>query len=387
MKQPSQRILKNCLKRTRMIKANFKPEKIYIDSHAAGYPLTEKIRQNTKGIPFEVFESVHELLEDVRMFKDPVSFGKKNLFLTVQKGEFIKPCPCTPGYIGCNYFIVNLDLNCPLDCSYCILQHYLNNSFLTIHVNRDDLWTQLDTFLAGQKRDGLRIGTGELGDSLALDHLTESSKDLISYFRNKNNVLFELKTKTINIENILSVEPAENVIISWSLNAEKIAESEEKGAPSISERLGAAQDVARKGFRLGFHFDPLVLHPDWEKGYSTVIKSLLSSVDPDRIAWISLGTLRFTPHLKPIIRKRFPDSQIFYEELIRGKDGKFRYFKPVRFRLYKKIIDCLRREGGGRIPLYFCMESQEIWQGLLQKKPRGKDDVERTISLPLGRIA
>ena len=385
MKQPSRRILQNCLKRTRMIEANFKPDKIYIDSQAAGYPLTEKIQHNTKGIPFEIVGSVHELLEDVRTVKDPVSFGKKNLLLTVQKGEFIKPCPCTPGYIGCNYFIINLDLNCPLDCSYCILQHYLSNPFLTIHVNREDLWIQLDTFLANQKRDGLRIGTGELGDSLALDHLTESSKDLISYFRKKKNVLFELKTKTINVENILAVEPAENVIVSWSLNTDKMAASEERGVPSVAERLEAAQKLAGKGFRLGFHFDPIILHPGWEKGYKTVIKSLLSSVDPDRIAWISLGTLRFAPHLKPIIRKRFPESRIIYEELIRGRDGKFRYFKPVRFRLYKNIIDCLRREGGGRIPLYFCMESREIWQEVLKKKPRGKEDVERTISLPLGR--
>lgn len=368
-----------------MNKPHFRPEKIYIDSQAAGYPLTEKIQQNTKGIPFEVVESVQKLLEDVGTFKDPVSFGKKNILLTVQKGDFIKPCPCTPGYIGCNYFIINLDLNCPLDCSYCILQHYLSNPFLTIHVNRADLWAQLDTFLAGHKRKGLRIGTGELGDSLALDHLTESSKDLISYFRNKNDVLFELKTKTINVENILAAEPAENVIVSWSLNAEEMAAREEKGAPSISERLEAAQKVAGKGFRLGFHFDPLILFPGWEKGYKRVLKSLLSSVNPDRIAWISLGTLRFAPHLKPIIRKRFPESRIFYEELIRGKDGKFRYFQPIRYRLYKNIIDCLRREGGGKIPLYFCMESLEIWQGLLKKKPRGKEDVERTISLPLGR--
>jgi hypothetical protein len=56
-----------------MNKAHFKPEKIYIDSQAAGYPLTEKIQQNTKGIPYEVVESVHELVEDVGMFKDPVS--------------------------------------------------------------------------------------------------------------------------------------------------------------------------------------------------------------------------------------------------------------------------------------------------------------------------
>ena len=369
-----------------MIKANFKPDKVYIDNHAAGYPLTEKILQKTKGIPCEIIDSVPEFLEDVRTVKDPLSFGKKNLFLTVQKGEFIKPCPCTPGYLGCNYFIINLDLNCPLDCSYCILQQYLSNPFLTIHVNRADLWAQLDFFLTSHRRAGLRIGTGELGDSLALDHLTESSSDLISYFRQKKDVLFELKTKTLNLENVLSSEPSDNIIISWSLNTEDMADSEERGAPAVKERILAARLVSERGFRLGFHFDPIIFYPDWEKGYKRVIKALLSSVDPDRIAWISLGSLRFAPRLKPIIQKRFSESRIIYEELIRGKDGKFRYFMPLRLQLYREVIECIREEGGKRIPLYLCMESQEIWQEVLKIKPRSKEDVERTISLPLGGV-
>ncbi len=92
-----------------------------------------------------------------------------------------------------------------MNCSYCILQNYLSNPFITVHVNRQDLWNRLDEFLAAYKNKMIRLGTGELGDSLALDHLTESSKDLISYFRSKTFVLFELKTKTLNIENLFSV--------------------------------------------------------------------------------------------------------------------------------------------------------------------------------------
>jgi len=368
-----------------MIESVFLPQKIYIDRAAADYPLTEKILQKTSGIPFEVIASVDELLREIGTVEDPISQGKKNLLLTVQKGEFIKPCPCTPGYVGCNYYIINLDLNCPLDCSYCILQQYLSNPFLTIHVNREDLWAQLDAFLSNQSGcSGLRIGTGELGDSLALDHLTESSRDLISYFGEKTNVLFEIKTKTVNVENILAAEPKENTIVSWSLNTEEMAASEEKGAPSISERIETARGVGRLGYRLGFHFDPLILYPDWEDGYAQTIKSLLTNVDPGRIAWISLGTLRFAPPLKPIIQKRFPASRIIYEELVRGKDGKLRYFRPLRLRIYRTIVDCLRRAGGERIPLYFCMESGEIWREVLKKKPRGKEDVQRNISLPLG---
>lgn len=362
----------------------FFPEKIYIDRKVLGSPLVDRIIKNAEKIPAEIVNCVPDMLKETCSSKDPVAKGKKNLLLTFQKGEFIKPCPCTPGYIGCNYFIINAELNCPLDCSYCILQHYLTNPFITVSVNREDLWAQADAFLDKHKKRGIRIGTGELGDSLALDHLTENSREMMAYFRTKKNVLFEFKTKTENIEHILSSKPFENIIISWSLNSSAMAETEEKGAPSIDRRIQAARLVAERGFRVGFHFDPIIIHPHWKEGYAAVIEALLASVHPARIAWISLGSLRFSAKLKPIIQKRFPESRIILEEMVRGKDGKFRYFKPLRAELVRTVTDFIRKSGGERIPLYLCMESREIWEKGLQKKPRSKEDVERSISLLLG---
>ncbi|MGD2245876.1 MAG: radical SAM protein [Candidatus Aminicenantes bacterium] len=367
-----------------MSKQKFFPKKIFVEKKSLGFPQTGTVIKNADGIPVEVINSVSTVLEDVAFAKDPVSTGKEHLLLTLQKGDFIKPCPCTPGYIGCNYFIINLDLNCPLDCTYCILQHYLTNPFLTVHVNKQDMWTQFDKFFERFKKRSFRIGTGELGDSLALDHLTENSKDLITYFRTKTNVLFELKTKTVNVKNVLAVDPAENIILSWSLNSERMAFLEEKGAPTVHQRLEAAREVCERGYRVGFHFDPILFYPGWEEGYAAVIDSLRTAIDPSRIAWISLGSLRFSPPLKPIIQKRFPNSRIIYEEMIRGIDGKFRYFRPLRLELYRKIVKFIKKGGGNKIPLYFCMENQDIWEKALGIKPRGKEDVETSLSLPLG---
>ena len=366
-----------------MINGEFYPKKIFIDKSSLDFPLTQTILRNASSIPVEIVENIQGLIDEINTSKDPVGEGKKFLLVTQQKGEFIKPCPCTPHYMGCNYYIINLDLNCPLDCTYCILQHYLTNPLITAQVNLRDLWDQLDIFLQKMKNRIIRIGTGELGDSLVLDHITENSKQLISYFREKENVLLELKTKTVNIKNILAAEPAENIIIAWSINSFKMAEQEENGSPSISDRIDAAQLVVRRGFRVAFHFDPLVRYPGWREGYEEVIEELLRKVDPVSIAWISLGSLRFAPQLKPIIKSRFPKTKIVYEELIRGKDGKYRYFKPLRMQLYKEIIGFIKRNGGRDIHLYFCMESREIWKRMLEKKPRGEDEVSKLLSSPL----
>ena len=85
---------------------------------------------------------------------------------------------------------------------------------------------------------------------------------------------------------------------------------------------------------------------------------------------------------KGMIKKRSPDSRIVYEELIRGEDGKLRYFKPLRLHLYRMIVDQIQIRVGDRVPLYFCMESKEIWRKMLGKKPKGREMIESYLSLP-----
>jgi spore photoproduct lyase len=359
------------------------PEKIVIQKESLDFPLTDKILERASHVPFEIVENADDLIADLETARDPLLLGKKILWITQQKGVYVKPCPCTPEYIGCNYFIINTDLNCPLDCSYCILQNYLDNPLITVHVNTDHLWREMDLFLSRHRNRIIRIGTGELGDSLVLDHLTDRSIELIGYFKDKKNALFELKTKTTNISNVIEIPPSENIVIAWSLNSEKIAEEEEKGAPSVRQRIEAARSVVSRGYRVAFHFDPIIRSPGWEEGYARVVELMLTQIDPKKIAWISLGSLRFPPPLKEVIAKRSPQSRILYEELIRGKDGKYRYFKPLRIELYQKIVKCLGN-AGRKIPLYFCMESKEIWKKVLKKEPKGKEEVETYLSLPFG---
>jgi len=369
-----------------MSKKEYFPKRIFIEKDSFDYPLTRKIIKNTLGVPSEIIENPQNLIDEIKLSEDPKKEGKKYLLITQQRGEFIKPCPCTSHYIGCNYFIINLDINCPLDCSYCILQHYLSNPMIVVHVNTKDMWKPLDAFLYRNRKRILRIGTGELGDSLALDHITERSRDLISYFKNRKNVIFELKTKTVNIKNILDIEPADNIVIAWSLNSNKIARTEEKNAPSVNERIEAARQVKKRGYRVAFHFDPIIHYPGWEEGYGEVINELFRKINPFKIAWISLGSLRFHPDLKTIIKERFPETRIIYDEFIRGKDGKLRYFKPIRFQLYKRIVSLINRNCGGKVPLYFCMESAELWERILMIKPKGKEEVEKYLSLPFGKL-
>lgn len=360
------------------------PDKIFVTEDSKEHSITRSILENSPHIPVEFIPDSRELIADVRIARDPVGVGKKLLLVTHQKGQYVKPCPCTPKYIGCNYFIINTELNCPLDCSYCILQLYLDNPLITVHTNDVKLFRQLDDFLHKNRTRSLRIGTGELGDSLALDHLTNRSAELISYFAAWPNALFELKTKTVNIKNILAHKPPQNVVVAWSLNSHQIALEEEIGAPSVHDRIQAARIVSQAGYRVGFHFDPIIHHEGWKDGYAEIIDDLMAGIEMNKIAWISLGSLRFPPALKPVIQKRFARTKIIYEEFITGRDGKLRYPKSLRVRLFKHVFDDIKKAGGGKIPVYFCMESGDIWKDVQKKTPRSKQEVEKLLTSPLG---
>ena len=291
-----------------------------------------------------------------------LSAGKKHLYLCRQRGRFFKPCPGTREYQCCGYHVLNIGMNCPMDCVYCILQAYLNNPWLSFFVNSEDLFAELDQELLAHPERLYRIGTGEFTDSLALDSLTGLAPRLVEYMGQTANGVLELKTKSVSVHNLAGLPHHGRTVLAWSLNSPAIAKQEELRTAGLEERLAAAARCAEWGYLLAFHFDPIIWHPDWEEGYRHTIRRLFAVVPRERILWISLGALRFLPALKNIAGERFPHSRFFYQEFIDGLDGKSRYFRTQRLEMYQVLADELRRHAAENTCIYFCMESAVIWR-------------------------
>ncbi|MDH5510767.1 MAG: hypothetical protein OEZ32_10490 [Nitrospinota bacterium] len=278
--------------------------------------------------------------DGLAMAADPVAQGKRTLFLAPNRGRFIRKCPGTMGLVCCNYWVMDLVEGCAMDCSYCVLQGYLTDRRIRLAVNMDDLERELDAELSAT--DGpIRLGTGELSDSLMFDHELGLSSMLIAMIRSRPRVQLELKTKTANIENILETEPVDNVVIAWSLNAPALGK-EEIGASSIERRIKAASRVVSAGWKVAFHFDPLVIHAGWEEGYRQTAAMLADAVEPGRVQWISLGALRFHPSMKDVIRRRFGPEGILRGEFVLCPDNKLRYAKPIRRSLFDTVKNALQ---------------------------------------------
>jgi spore photoproduct lyase len=335
-------------------------ERIYLDVKAEKDSVSEIVLKALPNIPVETVQDKRSLIKRFSSLPDPIGVGKKHLFITYFYGRRLKPCPGTSNHICCGYFVINAVTNCPMDCSYCVLQGYLNNPLLTLYTNWDDLIQEINDFLSIDCHSLSRLGTGELSDSLALESIFPFSQFLIPFFAKRQNGILELKTKSANVDPVLNLDHRGETVISWSLNSPKMVENEERRTASLKERIAAAGKCQEKGYPLGFHFDPLIYHEGWEKEYQETIRQLFKQIDPRRVVWVSLGGFRYPPDLKAIAQERFPKTEVFLGELFPGKDAKFRYLREIRTEMYQKMVGWLK-EVDPNLFVYLCMESKEVW--------------------------
>ena len=344
-----------------MIRTTF--ESIVIDPSVEETPLAVAVRRNA-GATEVISAPTAGFAADTRHVGRTA--GKRFLLVERFQGHAVKLCQgLKPGYACCNLHTLAEANNCSMECTYCILQFYMNSPHLSVFANTMDLQAEILRRVALASPRLLRIGTGELSDSLLLDPLTESTRQMVPFFRRLPNAVLELKTKTDNIENLLELGSAGKTVVSWSVNPSEIVEREELKTAPLRRRLAAARALAFQGYPIGFHIDPMIDYLDWQDGYAALVDALLDAVPPQQIAWISIGSLRFPPSMKATVASRFPRSELRYGELVRGADGKLHYLRPQRIEMYRWVVERLRRQirdpSQGPV-LYLCMESPEVWE-------------------------
>ncbi len=361
----------------------YEPDAVFVEHSSKDYSFTQEILSRLSHVPVYEIQDVGQLEKQFKTSQpDVFGAGKKNLVLSRFNGSFLKKCPgASPGMVCCNYYVVNLSKNCIYDCSYCFLQDFLNNNPLQVaYVNVEDLFQELEEVFTQFPDRAFRVGTGEVTDSLALDSLIPYSQLLIPFFNRQKNAVLELKTKSDRIENLLNQTDPTNVIVSWSINPQQVIDLEEKGTPGLENRLHAASLCVEKGYQVGFHLDPIILIPGWEKAYRELVDTLFDFIPASQMEWVSLGSFRYRSSLKPIIKSRHPETLLFTGEHLPGKDGKFRYLRPIRNHAYETIRGFLQ-ENSKDLSIYLCMETKEVWEGVTGKTPRSDEKLDAFFDL------
>ncbi|MGA0241942.1 MAG: SPL family radical SAM protein [Candidatus Marinamargulisbacteria bacterium] len=297
--------------------------------------------------------------------------GKKSIEYVPYKGEKMDTCATIhDDYVCCNVKVLKSVSNCPFDCSYCFLQNYLTNPQLEVVKDNDQLIHEINTNITSQPWRFFRIGTWELGDSLALENDTGQAQKLIEYFRTVPNAVLELKTKSDVVDPILNCDHQQKTVVSWSLNTDYIIRTEEHKTAPLNQRLNAMKKAVDANYLIGLHFDPMIYYADWEADYMTLLSQVHAVVPSHQIAWVSIGSLRFNPEQKRLIENNFRGTQLTCQEMVKGSDNKVRYVKPLRVQMYATMMTKMRELWGPTPLIYLCMERWDMWEKVMDTQPK-----------------
>ncbi len=292
---------------------------------------------------------------------DSFGAGKRRMVIMRRRSPFLMACPAgSSKFACCGYLVLTLASNCPMDCGYCFLQEYVaDNPGFQVYANYADAFDELERLRRNSPARGFRVGTGELADSLAFDSITGISRDLVEYFASRDDLTLELKTKTDEIENLLTLDPKGRTLVSWTLSPERVFQSTEHRTASPAARIEAARRVLVASYRVGFHLDPIIAYAEAERDYLELLERLFDSIAPERIAFISMGGLRMTPALRAVARRRFPRDPMLVGEEVLGPDGRYRTFTPMRVKLLSALSERIRK-ADAKLQTYLCMESASV---------------------------
>ena len=328
---------------------SFNPENIFIEDLSLNSPLAQRVKTKFPDKKITVFTGKFPVL------KESYSERKKNLIIYTEKFDFLKPCPCTKNANCCGYNLINLGFGCLYECNYCFLQQYQNLPAIALPSNIQDFLAKVPAapFRRGHF-DYVRLGSGEFTDSLLFDDITNYSADIIKFFKGRPE-LFEFKTKSVNIDNLLKTPAQGNIVVGWSVNPQNIISEAEPLTPSLAERLNAAAKIAKHGYKAAFHFDPVIIHKNWKDNYKNLVTEIAAKIPGESIVWISIGTLRFNRELKKFIECRFPNNIILDEDFYLSFDGKMRYSDFERQEVYNFLKPLLEKTFPKTV-IYLCME-------------------------------
>jgi len=266
------------------------------------------------------------------------------------------PLPIKASSVICPHFLeLKWAYGCPFDCAWCYLKgtfRFHPTKTKPVFKDRGKIEAHTRRFLEEVETPEI-LNTGEIADSLMGEGLDKPfSKFIIPIFeeQEKHKVLFV--TKSDNIKHLLENNPHNQVIMSFSLNAEEVSSKWENKAPSVNRRIEAGRKLSQAGYEVRVRIDPMVPVPDWEKYYINLIEQIFTSYLPSRI---TLGSLR---GLQSTVNGSTDKSWVIY--LKEGSNwGKKIDFK-TRYDMYALIINQLREKYNYN-EVALCKETLAMW--------------------------
>ena len=214
-----------------------------------------------------------------------------------------------------NYYFSHI-LNCIYDCSYCFLQGMYSSAHLVLFINYEDFFSAIAAKSAELAQKDVYFFSGYDGDSLAYEPVSRFVKNVLPFFAQHPRAILELRTKSVQIAELLRYPPIPNCVVAFSLSPPSVVARYEHKTPSLVKRLNAMTQLARHGWQLGIRLDPLIWEEGWQDRDSSFIEDIAAAVPDHSLHSITLGALRFPrSHYDKMVRL-YPTHSFLVKNII-----------------------------------------------------------------------
>ncbi|MDL2249014.1 radical SAM protein, partial [Tyzzerella sp. OttesenSCG-928-J15] len=238
-------------------------------------------------------------------------------------------------------------INCVYNCEYCYLQGMYPSANIVVFVNMEDYFEHIESVL---KQHPLYLCISYDTDILALENILSYGRKWVNFAAKNSGLHMELRTKSANFKLLKDIQPAENIIIAWTLSPDEIIGKFEHKTPELGKRLEDIKSAMKSGWNTRLCFDPMVYCDNFEKVYGEFFEKTFGIIDGSKLLDISLGTFRVSKdYLKNMRRAnkfspltQYPydisEGMAVYNKHVNEEMLKFAYSKVSKYINGEKIF-------------------------------------------------
>lgn len=309
----------------------FKPQRVLFELQALDFPLGRELKQYFSGQPQVELKVLptHNRVSGIPGSTPLEAYreGKRTLVVGVRRTLEFQTCKPSAHYQ------LPLVSGCMGQCEYC----YLNTQFgkrpyLRVYVNVAEILEQAGQYITARKPQITIFEGAATSDPIPVEPYTGSLARAIIFFAQQPQGRFRFVTKFTDVDSLLTLDHNGHTTIRFSINADHVINTYEHATPRLAPRLEAAGKIAGAGYPLGFIIGPVMLFPDWQAEYQTLLQHLkqaLALTSPEDLRFEVISH-RFTSRAKSTILGVYPQTTLPMDETQRKfKYGQFGYGKFV----------------------------------------------------------
>ena len=307
----------------------FKPEALYCEKEIENYTLGKELLEKYKDVPKFIIDN-HNNIEEMRK-KQNSEFPnmKRNLIIGVRKThKFIE------NHKTSDFLVPYTSSGCTAMCMYCYLVcNYNKCAYLRLFVNREEMLNKIIKTSEKSEKD-LVFEIGSNSDLILENSITNNLIWTIENFANTKKGKLTFPTKFNMVDDLLSLNHNQKVIIRMSVNPEEIINKVEFGTSRLKERVQAINKLADAEYPIGILIAPVIFVENWKILYLELIQYLFENLSEKvkNKAFFEIIFMTYSYVHNAINTEAFPNAiKLFDKELMTGRGrGKYMYKEFMR---------------------------------------------------------